>query len=566
MKTMKTTSTLTYATCLALLTNVAACATSEGNEPEPTPDASFDAAPRGDTATTDTREAAVPDTRPDTMTPDTRDARPADTDACTPGATETRPCGACGSQSRFCLGEGYFTSWTTCAGERADVECKIGEKRSTDCGNCGKAVDFCDTKTCAWISGLCAGEGPCAPGDVESTRASCTVSDEVRTRTCDDKCAWSSFSACGLPRGWLPMALPPTALGGRSMHVALWTGSKMMIWGGDGLSPGYKFDGASYDLASNSWAMMAAAPSVFSAGRRNGVGVWTGSKMIVFGGRDSSTPYKDAAVYDPAGASGAGSWTVTAAAPITARFWAAGVWSTTTNELLVWGGCTGGSCSSVASDGAAYNPETNTWTPLPAAPIVGRFDPAFAWTGTEMIIAGGRLVSGTVTDGARYDPVTRAWVKFSDPGTAVYDGRQDPGYTWNGTSLFMFGGRATTTASTAKSNGAYYTPGVGWTAILDATDIAFPAGPKRFDVTTWYGAGKLFVYSGLGIGSTSTSIGGFASYDPATGAWTPLDETGSPGPRARATAVWTGREAIVWGGSGGDTTSPYHNTGAIYRP
>jgi N-acetylneuraminic acid mutarotase len=563
--TMKTPTILSYATCVALSINVAACATS-ADEPEPTPDAAFDAAPRGDTLVADTTvKDAASDTRPDTAVVDSaKDTRPPDTDACTPGATETRTCGACGSQSRFCLSEGYFTSWTTCTGERADVECKIGEKRSTDCGNCGKAVDFCDTKTCAWISGLCAGEGPCAPGDVETTKASCSVVDEVRTRTCDDKCAWSTFSACGLPRGWLPMAGGP--LTARIWSAVAWTGSKMIVWGGDGSSN--KGDGATYDLASNTWTMLPATPTGFAA-RRNPMGVWTGSKMIIWGGRDYSTSYKDGVVYDPAGAGGAGSWTTMATSPLTSRFWSAAVWSTTTNELLVWGGCTGWSglpCTSVTGDGAAYNPATNTWTALPAAPISARGDTAFGWDGSEMIIAGGNNAAGPLLDGARFDPVARSWVKFSEPPAATYDARRDEAIAFDGTSLFMFGGRATTTASTAKNNGAYYTPEVGWTAIPVASDVVFPSGAKRYNSASWFGAGKLFVYSGQGTSSSSSSIGGFASYDPATSSWTPLDETGAPAPRGRAIAVWTGREAIVWGGSTSDYLSGYVATGGIYRP
>ncbi len=555
---------------LAVASCLPACATSD----ESTPTVTGDSAVVDSFASEGGLDSSVPDvadTRPDSVI-DTagKDTRPADATSCVPGATETRACGACGSQSRFCLSEGYFTSFTDCTGEHGDVECKIGEKRVSDCDRCGKATDFCDSKTCTWVTGVCAGAGPCDPGTSESTTASCSVAAEVRTRTCSDKCTWSTFSECGIPRGWLPMAAPPSTFGGRVWNVGLWTGSKLMIWGGYGLSPSVKTDGAIYDLASDTWAMMPAAPSAMSAGRRNAMAVWTGSKMLVFGGRDSSsTAYKDGVIFDPAGASGAGSWTSMSTSPLSARFWSAAVWSTTTSELLVWGGCTSGSslsCSSVTADGAAYNPATDTWTAIPAAPIAGRADPAFAWNGTEMIILGGRNVSVGLVDGARYDPLVKSWVKFSDPPATAYDGRQDSATAFDGKSLFLFGGRTTSTASTAQNNGAYYTPSVGWTAIPTPGDLLFLSGNKRYNSAAWFGGGKLFVYGGQGTSSSSTPLDGFGSFDPSTGAWTPIDETGAPGARGRATAVWTGREAILWGGSTSDYLSGYLTSGAIYRP
>ena len=37
-------------------------------------------------------------------------------------------------------------------------------------------------------------------------------------------------------------------------------------------------------------------------------------------------------------------------------------------------------------------------------------------------------------------------------------------------------------------------------------------------------------------------------YDPRNDCWSPLPEDGAPPGRKGATAVWTGREMIVWGG------------------
>jgi len=40
-----------------------------------------------------------------------------------------------------------------------------------------------------------------------------------------------------------------------------------------------------------------------------------------------------------------------------------------------------------------------------------------------------------------------------------------------------------------------------------------------------------------------------ARYDAATDTWTPITTTNAPKPRFLHTAVWTGREMLVWGGA-----------------
>jgi N-acetylneuraminic acid mutarotase len=552
---------------LSLGSTLFACATANEADPVPPADtgvASETAAPvtdsetPTDSTTSDTGGSSVMDSG------SAMDAPAADAATCVYPKTETRACGACGSQSRFCLPEGLFTGWTDCVGEKGDTECKVGEKRVTECGNCGKATDFCDPKECVWIGGLCAGEGPCAPGDTDSTKASCSVADTVRTRTCDDKCQWSEFSSCDLPRGWLDTVMPSAPLTGRAFHSAVWTGSKMLIWGG-GYSSTYNSDGAAYDLASNSWKTLASSGL---SGRRQQATAWTGSKMIVWGGRNGSGPFKDGSVYDPA----SDSWTATTTSPLSARHSSAAVWSTTTNQMIVWGGCTAGWCTAVSGDGASYDPATGTWTALPPAPIAGRTDPAYAWTGSELVVWGGRSATATaLSDGARYNPTTRVWTKFSDPSPSTLDPRFDMAFGKDESgNLFVIGGRTandTSTTSGAKSNGAVYQSGVGFLPIPSPPDGLLAPSTKRYNSAAFIAGKKLFVFDGMPLGAGDYPKTGFASYDFVTGTWTDEDRTGAPTkPRSRASVVWTGREAIFWGGIDGNDSSPVYNDGAIYRP
>ncbi|MBI3950985.1 MAG: hypothetical protein HY314_11085 [Acidobacteria bacterium] len=52
-------------------------------------------------------------------------------------------------------------------------------------------------------------------------------------------------------------------------------------------------------------------------------------------------------------------------------------------------------------------------------------------------------------------------------------------------------------------------------------------------------------------------------YNPATDTWTATSSSGAPNARSFHTAVWTGSEMIVWGGSAGTNAV---NTGGLYCP
>ncbi len=70
-------------------------------------------------------------------------------------------------------------------------------------------------------------------------------------------------------------------------HTAVWTGSEMIVWGGwAGVGNIYFNTGGRYDPSTNSWTPTSTtnAPS----GRRTHTAVWTGSEMIVWGGQIES--------------------------------------------------------------------------------------------------------------------------------------------------------------------------------------------------------------------------------------------------------------------------------------
>lgn len=87
----------------------------------------------------------------------------------------------------------------------------------------------------------------------------------------------------------------PTA---RTGHTAVWTGQQMIVWGGKGAeAQDYRADGASYDPAADKWTPL---PTDGAPGGRSGhAALWTGSEMLILGGESASGPLSSGHAYDP---------------------------------------------------------------------------------------------------------------------------------------------------------------------------------------------------------------------------------------------------------------------------
>ncbi|PYL75034.1 MAG: hypothetical protein DMF26_09370 [Verrucomicrobia bacterium] len=127
------------------------------------------------------------------------------------------------------------------------------------------------------------------------------------------------------------------APGPRQDHIAVWSGTEMIVWSGQTTSSVLN-DGGRYNPANNTW--VATNPNGAPSARYDHSAVWIGSRMIVWGGTNGRAYFNDGARYDPS----ADSWeaVATAGAPV-ARAAHTAVWSGT--EMIVWGGCSGSLCT-----------------------------------------------------------------------------------------------------------------------------------------------------------------------------------------------------------------------------
>lgn len=316
-------------------------------------------------------------------------------------------------------------------------------------------------------------EGECTKGEMETT-ASCPVFSELRTRSCNNQCAWGAYGDCVAQKGWIPIAAT-TAMDGRTEHAGVWTGTEMIIWGGYGttmqaLKVGeVRKDGAAYNLRSNTWRPISLTAELGN-GRHSHSAVWTGSRMIVWGGF-GTTFSASGAVYNPSD----DSWEKLPASPISGRQHHGAIWSPATSEMVVWGGqgCAGVYCG----DGAAYNTVTKIWSMLTASPLTPRQRPTMVYTGTEILIWGGQGISGFVRDGAAFDLKARVWRLLPNPPAGL-DGCTDHVSVFDGKELLVWGGFNSTMFPYLRNNGARYLPGGAWAMFSTPGEDVFGAGTQ----------------------------------------------------------------------------------------
>lgn len=335
--------------------------------------------------------------------------------------------------------------------------------------------------------------------------------------------------------------------------------------------------------------------------------VWTGTEMVVFGGMDAQrNPMTGGGAYDPA----LDQWRSIAEPPV--RPWNADdAWWT--GQRVLTAGCSYSfpietsvttvrvglydpaqnvwtESSSPAIDGAdcqllaawsgtellvvaptwarAYQPATNTWRTLPVA---GAHLPvAVTWSGTELLMLGEPDVESLPSEAnfvkARYSPTNDAWTAISSPPY-----RLGIGVTKMAGNLELNFGHEADVASTP--NLFLYAPATDtWTA---ANMNGVPA--SRFgesivwtgsEALVWGGATSLTNDGVMPAGGVALDDG--AGYDPTTDSWLPMTTVDAPSARLWAAPVWTGSELLIWGGAADEealenTGTPLVEGGARYH-
>lgn len=334
-------------------------------------------------------------------------------------------------------------------------------------------------------------------------------------------------------------------------HSALWTGTELIVWGGTVSSNALPYDvtfndGARFNPVTGVWTPLPTlnAPS----GRYNHTAVWTGTEMIVWGGQNfaalgapppNNVPLNDGARYNPS----TNTWTPVASAvingPPAARSGHTAVWAgAPVNQMIVWGGDANAGGGNLLNSGGRYNPSADTWTATTATNAPAAATGHFAqWTGSEMIMFGGGLAPGS-----RYNPQSNSWQTMAAAPAAFGGGGGAVAYAhaWTGGESLVF------LPGNPVPSFASYSPIADYWQTLTVSGA--PLGTAPASTSVWTGSELIAWGLASNFGVNVILSGG--RYAPATGVWTSLPTSGAP-TKSYGSAVWANGEMLLWGGTPG---------------
>jgi hypothetical protein len=353
-------------------------------------------------------------------------------------------------------------------------------------------------------------------------------------------CGLALLSGCGEGVGQSPdpserhsawQRLPDPPLAARSGPVAAWTGSEVLVVGGDTGKPcppsadcagpaHYARDGARYVVATRSWRPMADAP----------VEIPDSSPSALVGGTLFVLAGDVLVAYDVA----ADVWSRVQTPP---RF-RGGQLLADGDRLVV----ASGSDEEQVTPDRVYDPPSRRWSTLPEDPIGPAFDRVMTAVPAGMVLTAHALVDNPGADGpslvlaARFDQASQTWTRLPDS-----DQLGGGAWTWTGSRLVdpslggADGGEVGNYGRTVPFGGIL-DPATGrWSRL--------PHAPEE-------GSGEWPVQA---LGGRFAAGGGW-TYDDETRSWAPVPRPAGA-PDEPGVAVWADDRLVVIGGLHGSRES-----------
>lgn len=376
---------------------------------------------------------------------------------------------------------------------------------------------------------------------------------------------------------WTPLSTT-NAPSPRVVNQAVWTGSKMVVFGGfstDAAIPTYLNDGGFYDPSTDSWASFTAP---WTEPRTGSIIAWTGSSLIVWDSQGPSPETPRGGRYFP----GTDSWATIARIPGEEDLTVDGptvVWTGT--QMILWSGQTAPGFET-PTGGYIYTLGSNTWSAMSTtnAPL-GATDSTVVWTGSKMVVWGGYTsnsgpppINGPSNTGGVYDPSTDGWIPMSTESPSSRANANADG-CWTGTEMIVWGGNTGVNLAFPSEEPVWRKLGGRYNPLADTwTPLANGSPDSRAGHTAVWSGDKVIIWGGqnsLASGTPSADAypSSGATFDPVTNSWEPMATVDAPPGRIQHTAIWAGGEMLVWGGSAYDEitfTVEPLNTGAHYEP
>lgn len=353
----------------------------------------------------------------------------------------------------------------------------------------------------------------------------------------------------------------------RSNHEAFWIGDRILFYGGaqwyaPPSGPGCNGQileyGETFKLP-NEWRLMSAQPFSLLDDETARYAIWTGRKLIVWGREFYGSWH--GGVYDPT----SDTWNLISSTNGPEVSWGASVvW--TGKEMVIWGGRVPATpntnrAAAYTNRGAAYNPSTNKWRPVPASKKVApRADQKAVWTGKEMIIIGGENASTYTLPTARYVPGTNTWSLLPTPPSVFnFHGKA----VWTGSKILYFG-----EDEHGHQRGILeFDPVTNAWSYLNSDPLWSQLEPRY---SVWTGS-EVVIWGGKDFVKGSTFFRNYGlRFNPVTNLIAKVSPPPFPIGKISHSVTWTGNEIIVWGGlaQGFDVDTPCVPAiqGAAYNP
>ena len=264
---------------------------------------------------------------------------------------------------------------------------------------------------------------------------------------------------------WSRSNIEFTGANHRTFHSSLVAGDKLIYWGGmqsNAINTGHVFH-----ISENKWTNVSTvnAPSP----RNNSSAVWTGTEMIIWGGRGNTpTPHY--------------------------------------------------------ANGGIYNPATDTWRPISSEGAPAILKHTAIWDGSRMVVWGGENEIGGI-----YNPVTDKWDLFSIPGHIPWMGYA---FVWTGQNYLAI---------------SHFPNGVSGHVLDNNLNIvkSIPTTRRRHNFKSVWTGTELIIWGGNEQNTTLTTGD---AYNPITNKWRAISNLNAPTRREDFTASWIGGEMLIVGG------------------
>lgn len=332
----------------------------------------------------------------------------------------------------------------------------------------------------------------------------------------------------------------------RTRHTAVWTGTEVIVWGGRDASSDGLSSGAIYTPATDAFVATNDSDLDLPSPRWDHTAVWNGTEMIVWGGYLNPDYLGDGARFTPSAAGG--EWQpmdATGEFVPSARRLHTAVWTGT--EMIVWGG---GNLSGRLATGARYDAASDTWKPVedrdPHTPQA-RFEHTAVWTGRYMIVWGGYESDYALNTGGRYDPFKDLWYEVTTDGAPVRRAMHTA--VWTGEKMIVWGGdERPDYAYYYRNDGGIYDPRINQWELMDNSS----APSSRGDHTAVWTGSEMIIWGGKHrerdyYPAYYRSDGARYTTDAEGGSWTPMTLVGAPSERAWHASAW-GQELFIFSG------------------